>query len=674
MRRILAAAGLALALAVLALVAFAVPAASAHALLLSADPAPNSAAATAPAAVTLTFTEAPDPKLSSIRVLDSGGAPHTVGPLLALAGRSGELSVAVGPLVDGVYTVAWRTVSALDGHLAAGSYAFSVGAAAPPTGATSTVPAASEVASGASTGVIVGRWILYVGLLGLLGAAFLGAVLLPGELRLPLRLAAIELAVSFVGTALLVGSQIGDAGASLADLPGTSLGGDAILRLSPLILAAGLLGAALLPMLRARRARRVLMAGVGVLAAAALLVEATLSHAASQAFAPAEIGLQWLHVAAVGLWLGGLVALLVELRGSATPAEGELARRFALLAGFGIGIVAVTGALRAVADIGSIDALVSTDFGRLILLKVGLLVPIAALGALNHFRNVPRAGHELRPLRRAGSTELALGAVALLVASILVNIAPPSEVAAADAGQGASQANPAAAAVPLTVTGSDFGTSVRLVLTVSPGTVGSNDFTVRVADYDTGAPVDATAVRLSFSLASRPDIGASTLDLARRGTGVFAGTGANLSIDGSWQISALVTEPTASVQVDLTVTVRSAPQQIDANKVAGLPTIYTVHLGGGRTVQIYLDPGAPGPNLLHATWFDASGKEMPVSGVTMTELLASGGSVALQPQILDSGHEAAPVQVTGLPATFTLTAAGPDGIALRVQLQIDASS
>jgi len=122
------------------------------------------------------------------------------------------------------------------------------------------VPAASEVASGASTGVIVGRWILYVGLLGLLGAAFLGAVLLPGELRLPLRLAAIELAVSFVGTALLVGSQIGDAGASLADLPGTSLGGDAILRLSPLILAAGLLGAALLPMLRARRARFVVVA------------------------------------------------------------------------------------------------------------------------------------------------------------------------------------------------------------------------------------------------------------------------------------------------------------------------------------------------------------------------------------------------------------------------------
>jgi len=33
------------------------------------------------------------------------------------------------------------------------------------------------------------------------------------------------------------------------------------------------------------------------------------------------------------------------------------------------------------------DALFSTDFGRLVLLKTGLLVPIAALGALNHYGN-----------------------------------------------------------------------------------------------------------------------------------------------------------------------------------------------------------------------------------------------------------------------------------------------
>ncbi len=174
----------------LAFWALAVSTASAHALLQSADPAPNSAIEVAPAAVTLTFTEMPDQKLSSVRVLDSSGGTVTTGSLSTVAGHSDELSIAIGQLPEGVYTVAWRTVSAVDGHIAAGSYAFSIGTTPPPAGATVTAPTSSEANSGASTGVVVARWILFVGLLGLLGAAFLGAVLLRGsELRLPMRLA-----------------------------------------------------------------------------------------------------------------------------------------------------------------------------------------------------------------------------------------------------------------------------------------------------------------------------------------------------------------------------------------------------------------------------------------------------------------------------------------------------
>jgi copper transport protein len=659
------------AVAALAFVVLAAGSASAHALLQSSDPAPNSVVKVAPAELTLTFTEAPDPKLSSVRVVDGNGAAVTSGPVATVAGLADELSVSIGPLPDGVYTVAWRTVSAVDGHLAAGSYAFSVGTAAPPTGATG--PAANaQTTSGAAWGVIAARWILYVGLLGLLGAAFLGSVLLKGGLRLPLRLAALEVGVAIVGTVLLIAFQLGDAGASPADLPGTSLGYDAILRLAPLLLAACLLATTFRV---SERAARALLAAGGAIAALELLVEATLSHAASEPLPQAEIALQWLHLSAVGLWLGGLTALLIELRGPAAPAKAELARRFAVLAGLGLVVVAVTGVLRSVVDVGTLNALVSTDFGRLVLLKSGLLVPLAALGALNHFRNVPRAASDARPLRRTGSTELALGAVTLLVASMLVNVAPPTEVA--DAASGAGQpAGPAATATPepLRIIGSDYGTTLRLVLTVSPGVVGSNVFSARVTDYDTGAPVPATAIRLTFRLPARPDIGSSTLELQRQDPGVFAGTGANLSLAGSWLVSALVAEPATSVQVDLQVLVQAAPQQIDVNRVAGLPAIYTVHIGSGRTVQVYLDPGTPGANLLHATWFGANGKEMPVSNVEMAALDSSGGSTALQPQILDSGHEAAPVQVAALPATFLITGTGPGGTQFRVQLQISQSS
>jgi hypothetical protein len=296
-------------------------------------------------------------------------------------------------------------------------------------------------------------------------------------------------------------------------------------------------------------------------------------------------------------------------------------------------------------------------------------VPIAALGAVNHFYSVPRSGRGLSPLRRAGSTEVLLGAVVLLVASLLVNIAPPTEVSAADQNVPKAGATP----VPLSVTGSDFGTTVRLRLVLSPGAVGSNDFQVRVTDFDTGAPVQVSAVRLTFKLPARPDIGSSTLDLRGRSDGTFAGTGANLSMEGMWRVAALVTEPTSSAEVDLGVTVRAAPTQIDVNSVPGSPTLYTVHLGQGRTVTIYLDPGTPGPNLLHAAWFAANGHAMPVSNIVMTELSDSGVSTALQPQILDPGDEAAPVQVASRPVTFDISATGPDGTSLRTELEIGST-
>src|SRR2546425_1054935 len=65
----------------------------------------------------------------------------------------------------------------------------------------------------------------------------------------------------------------------------------------------------------------------------------------------------------------------------------------------------------------------------------------------------------------------------------------------------------AAAAQHVVVVGSNFATTVRVRLTVTPGTVGPNEFQARVTDYDPGRPAPATAVRLQFSLPSRPDLG-----------------------------------------------------------------------------------------------------------------------------------------------------------------------
>ncbi len=56
---------------------------------------------------------------------------------------------------------------------------------------------------------------------------------------------------------------------------------------------------------------------------------------------------------------------------------------------------------------------------------------------------------------------------------------------------------------------------------------------------------------LRFSLPARPDVGGSSLQLQPAGDGSFTGTGSNLSLAGTWTVTALVVEPTTSVEVPL---------------------------------------------------------------------------------------------------------------------------
>ena len=87
------------------------PAVSAHALPQSAIPAEGSQVQSAPALVEITFGETPDPRLSSITVVNGSGLSVDAGPTAAVPGHPLELEVPLKPIDTGVYTVTWKTVS-----------------------------------------------------------------------------------------------------------------------------------------------------------------------------------------------------------------------------------------------------------------------------------------------------------------------------------------------------------------------------------------------------------------------------------------------------------------------------------------------------------------------------------------------------------------------------------
>ena len=658
MRRLLLAAAAAVCAAGVAVVA--APAVSAHALAQSSDPAEGATLDRAPSAVTVTFGEPPDVRLSTIRVLDTSGQSFDAGPAQAVSGDPDALRVALKPLPRGVYTVSWRTVSTVDGHFASGAFAFGIGVT---PGA---APSGSATGGGApppSALAVAGRWLLFAGLVLLLGATFTALVVFraPPPSTLPVLFAGWVLAAA--GTYGVAEAQRAAAEASWSDVFSTSLGHTLVTRIVPTAIAGlGVLGTRLLR----GRLRRAAIAITGLAAAGAMWADAAASHAGGESPAAFNLLMQWLHVVAVGLWIGGLAAVLLAVRGVPGADKAAAARRLSTTALVTLVVVAATGIARSVVEVQSWGNLTGTAFGKLVILKLVLIALLAMLGAVNRLRSVPAASRALRGLRVVGSTEVVVGATALLVAAALVNVAPP--VSSAQAATAGTQ--------PLVVTGSDDATTVRVRLEVSPGTPGFNRFTARVTDYDTGAPVPAQTVQLGFRMPARPDVGSSTLTLSGGNQGTWTGRGANLSIDGTWGVTVLVERGAESAEVPLRLTTRSLPQRIDVSRVPGEPTLYTIHLAAGRTVQVYIDPNRPGPVEFHSTFFDAAGNELPVTSATITMTPPGAGTQpqALPARQLEPGHFVADATLGAGSYRFDISGTTGGGETIATHIDITAGT
>ena len=116
-------AAIALAFSVIALAAWHAPF---HLHLLKSTPAANATVTVAPDSIRLWFSQAPELKVTTVKVTGPGSAAVPLAPL-----ASGDSSLVVAPvkakLAAGSYMVAWRTM-AKDGHVARGSFAFTIGA------------------------------------------------------------------------------------------------------------------------------------------------------------------------------------------------------------------------------------------------------------------------------------------------------------------------------------------------------------------------------------------------------------------------------------------------------------------------------------------------------------------------------------------------------------------
>jgi copper transport protein len=635
---------------------------AAHALPQSAIPAEGSEVQTAPKTVEITFGESPDPKLSTITVVNSSGVSVDAGPTAAVPGNPLELEVPLKAIGNGVYTVTWKTVSEVDGHLATGAYAFGVGESATSANAHA---GKAVVSPPPSVLAVVGRWLFFIGVMGIAGIASTCLVALRGIPKFAARMLGAAWVLGAIGVAGIVEAEREAAGVSVGALFSTSLGTTAIERILAIVATGiAIVVASIAPGVFARAG--VAVAGLG--AAAEMWVDVAASHAGAQTPVALNLTAQWAHILAAGIWIGGLLTLLLAVRGQASEVTGRAVRRFSTIAGIAIVVVAVTGTFRAVIEVGSIGQLFSTAFGILVLVKVALFIVLAALGAINRFGNVPRSSAVLRGLRRVGSTEVVIGVAVTLVAAALVNVAPPVASTSAAAVTQATQ---------LVLTGSDFATTVRLRLVVSPGTAGFNTFTARVTDYDAGSPVNASSVELEFTNPLRPQLGESTLTLRRQAAGTFAARGANLSIAGVWEVAAIIENANSSAEVHLQLTTIGPAPSVTASPFQGLPTLYSIQLQSGWLAQVYLDPDKPGADEFHVTFFTNANEtsELQIASVTIGMTIPGGTPTILVPTRLDPiGHFVAAATVPAGPTRFDIIATTQSGVAITTYVTITPGS
>src|SRR5215475_1346654 len=673
--------------------------ADAHALLERSFPAAGASLPRAPHELVLDFTEAPEPTLSTVLLLDSSGRTVPgVGKLTPVPGNAKELRAALPQLANGAYTVEWRTVSKVDGHVTGGSFSFGIGVEPPARAA-----APKAVTGGPAAGAIpapagvAGRWLLYWGLALLVAAGATGALVcgwrLPPGARI---LIAAGWLVAAAGAGTMIMAEQAAVGVPFTELLGTATGRSLLAQ----ALAVAVCGAAVVYAARRPAGARLIV--LGAAAAGAMFVHAQAGHAETGSpFRLLNVADQWLHMLAAGVWVGGLAWLLLGLRGLARAERGPAVRRFWQLALAAVAVIAVTGVLRAVPEVGSLGALVSTSFGVVLLIKSGLFVALMGVAWRNRYRLVPAitgpasrarpagpppliagaagdspprcttgigtltrradAGTDgeagdgaARSLRRSVAVEVTVAGVVLVAAAVLGGLPPSSFV------QAAGRPTPPSS---VTVTGSDFATTVRARLTASPGTTGPNVFQVQLRRYDSGRPFPARQVQLEFSLPSNPNV-ASSLSLTRGTGGTWNGHGTNLSIDGLWDIDVVIQEAVTGVDVPLRLRTRLPPEHITAARQPGVPTLYTIQLGDGRSLQTYMEEIERGHGVVHFTFFKAPEREAAITSARAAAITPGGADRPLRLIRFDQGHFAANFALTPGRWTFRIDATTAGGAAL----------
>ena len=525
------------------------PLAYGHPFLLDSEPAQGQNAAVGTTQIVTHYSEAVEIDFSELKIFDSDGNQVDKRDTTYYNAES-SLVITTQPLEDGVYTIASKVLSKVDGHLVHAAIIFGVG----DVQIDASLLESQEQSETTFVPESIGRFPGLVGQTIVLGGVIASlAIWSTGQTRFKEQIALIDssfrarfskvigfgIIAVFASNFIMLGVQTWRLEASPLDVIETTFGSTWLTRMILTIILIGIWFwierknqisfKTQLPML--------------VFALALIATTTMMGHGASTEMAPPII-LDYVHNLLSSIWIGGVIFLGFVILPSITKLDANvrdkitssLIPRFSGMIIISLGILIITGPMLLWFLDSNVSSLTESTYGKLIMLKIAIASAMIAFGGFYQIRFTQQAKKDLKStaifkkLKKPLRFEAGLGIALLAVVALLVNSSlPAGEVQSVSAVPGINGFE-----------SSLFSENARFDVKVVPVGIGSNQISVVVSGLDDEPLADISALKIKVSnpLRSIAPIEAEVTENEINGQDVFTKYSAEptFSFAGVWQI------------------------------------------------------------------------------------------------------------------------------------------
>ncbi|HDR7793861.1 TPA: copper resistance protein CopC [Bacillus luti] len=248
-----------------------------------------------------------------------------------------------------------------------------------------------------------------------------------------------------------------------------------------------------------------------------LIMKAFNSHAFGLKFKDIAVVMDFLHLFAASLWVGGLSSIILLLRkeDDKWTTYWDAIKRFSPWATGAVIVIVLTGLFNSTFFIPTIHSLFDTKYGLALLAKILLFVFMGILGIIHYVKG------KMRGQQRLGATlkvEFIIGIIVFVIVAFMTNVQTP----------------PMPPTGPFTES-KQLDNGYELTLHVSPNKVGQNKFHITLKD-EKGQPVTDMEQMILTTQSLDMNMGKGSFKVSAISPGEYEAEGMYINMTGNWNI------------------------------------------------------------------------------------------------------------------------------------------